>query len=66
MAAELNQELQTIGEKSDGRIYGFGTLAVHAYEQMEKNVKELERLKTMDKMRGVILAAHELVCLKKE
>ena len=51
-AQELNDELQNICEKSNGRLYGFATLPVR---NVDAAVKEVERLKSLSKIRGVIL-----------
>lgn len=67
VAAEVNDELQKMSELSDGRIYGFGAVAAHVAREDNGNgegaravVRELERVASMEGMRGVILGAHEL------
>ena len=52
VAQELNDELQSICESSNGRLYGFATLPV---KNMEASIKEVKRLKSLSYIRGVIL-----------
>lgn len=66
VAAEVNDELQKMSELSHGRIFGFGAVAAHAAredggEGAKAVVRELERVASMQGMRGIILGAHELV-----
>lgn len=55
-----------MSELSHRRIFGFGAVAAHAaredgVEGVKAVVRELERVASMQGMRGVILGAHELV-----
>jgi len=52
VAQELNDELQGICEKSKGRLLGFATLPVR---NPEASVREVERLKSLSHIKGVIL-----------
>ena len=52
VAQELNDELQSICEKSKGRLLGFATLPVR---NPVGAVREVERLKTLKHIKGVIL-----------
>ena len=52
VAQELNDELQSICEKSNGRLYGFATLPVR---NPKAAVKEVYRLSSLNKIKGVIL-----------
>lgn len=52
MSQELNDELQNICEKSNGRLYGFATLPVR---NPAAAVKEVERLSSLNRIKGVIL-----------
>ncbi len=52
IAQELNDELQNICETSNGRLYGFATLPVR---NKEASLKEIDRLKHMKCIKGVIL-----------
>jgi predicted TIM-barrel fold metal-dependent hydrolase len=52
VAQELNDELQSICEKSKGRLLGFATLPVR---NPEGAVREVERLASLSHIRGVIL-----------
>ena len=51
-AQELNDELQNICENSNGRLYGFATLPIR---NPEASIKEVNRLKTLKHIKGVIL-----------
>lgn len=57
LAIHINDEVQNMSEASEGRIYGFGTIAAH---DIQGSVKELERLSCMSGMRGVILGTKGL------
>lgn len=52
VAQELNDELQSICEASNGRLFGFGTLPVR---NPAAAIKEVRRLKTLSCMKGVIM-----------
>ena len=52
VAEELNDELQNICEKSNGRLLGFATLPVR---NPKASVREIERLKFLSHIKGVIL-----------
>ena len=52
VAQELNDELQSICEQSNGRLYGFATLPVR---NPIAAVKEVHRLSSLNKIKGVIL-----------
>lgn len=52
VAAELNDELQDICEQSKGRLSGFATLPVR---NKKASLKEIERLKSLSSIKGVIL-----------
>lgn len=52
IAEELNDELQNICEQSNGKLYGFATLPVR---NIEGSIKEINRLKSMSCIKGVIL-----------
>lgn len=52
VAQELNDELQGICEASNGRLLGMATLPVR---NPKAAVKEVQRLASLDKIRGVIL-----------
>eukprot|EP00164_Ancoracysta_twista_P004394 GFYU01005923.1.p1 GENE.GFYU01005923.1~~GFYU01005923.1.p1 ORF type:complete len:383 (-),score=87.98 GFYU01005923.1:440-1588(-) len=54
MASYLNDDLQKISEDSDGRLYGFGVLPLK--QDVQECAKELRRIATMDKMKGVIMS----------
>lgn len=51
-AQELNDELQSICEQSNGRLSGFATLPVR---NVAASIKEIQRLKSMSCIKGVIL-----------
>ena len=52
VASDLNDELQTICESSQGKLYGFATLPVR---NPTASVREIRRLKSMSCIKGVIL-----------
>jgi predicted TIM-barrel fold metal-dependent hydrolase len=52
VAQELNDELQDICEKSNGRLYGFATLPVR---NGKASLKEIKRIKNLSAIKGVIL-----------
>jgi aminocarboxymuconate-semialdehyde decarboxylase len=52
VASELNDDLQDICEKSKGRLYGFATLPVR---NKVASLKEIERVKKLTHIKGVIL-----------
>ena len=52
IAQELNDELQGMCEDSNGRLLGFATLPVKNHDAC---LRELERLKTLKHIKGVIL-----------
>lgn len=52
VAQELNDELQDMCEKSNGRLFGFATLPVR---NAAASVKEVERIAKLGHVRGVIL-----------
>lgn len=52
VAQQLNDELQQICENSNGRLYGFATLPVR---NASASVKEVQRLKHLSCIKGVIL-----------
>lgn len=52
VAEELNDELQGICETSNNRLYGFATLPIR---NSKASIKEIERLKSSNKICGVIL-----------
>jgi aminocarboxymuconate-semialdehyde decarboxylase len=52
VAQELNDELQDICENSNNSLYGFATLPIR---NPEASVKEVKRLKSLSKIKGVIL-----------
>lgn len=52
VAQELNDELQSICEKSSGRLLGFATLPVR---NPKASLHEIERLKSLSYIKGVIL-----------
>lgn len=52
IAQELNDELQSICEQSNGQLFGFATLPVRNGKAC---VKEISRIKSMGCIRGVIL-----------
>ena len=52
VAQQLNDELQSICEKSNGRLYGFATLPVR---NSEASIKEIRRLSHLGAIKGVIL-----------
>ncbi|KAF2834245.1 uracil-5-carboxylate decarboxylase [Patellaria atrata CBS 101060] len=52
-AREINNEVNEIAEKSQGRLYGFATLPLSA--PVEDIVAEIERLKTLSYIRGVVM-----------
>lgn len=57
MAALLNDDMEEQCQRSDGRFYGFGTLPTSS---VEASCAELERIASMDRMRGIILSTHGL------
>lgn len=52
VSQELNDELESICEKSRGRLYGFATLPMR---NPAAAIKEVKRIKSLPHMRGVIL-----------
>jgi aminocarboxymuconate-semialdehyde decarboxylase len=52
IAQELNDELESICEQSKGRLCGFATLPIR---NPEASVKEVQRLKSLKHIKGVIL-----------
>mmetsp|Transcript_8939 Transcript_8939/g.13427 ORF Transcript_8939/g.13427 Transcript_8939/m.13427 type:complete len:372 (+) Transcript_8939:30-1145(+) len=52
VAQELNDELQTMCDNSNGRLYGFATLPVR---NTAASVREVERISKLEHVRGVIL-----------
>jgi aminocarboxymuconate-semialdehyde decarboxylase len=52
VAQELNDELQDICENSNNSVYGFATLPIR---NPEASIKEIKRLKSLSKIKGVIL-----------
>ena len=52
-AVEINDDLNNSCNKYPGRLYGFGTLPLSGGVQV--GAQEVQRLKTLDRMRGVII-----------
>lgn len=52
VAQELNDELESICEKSNNKVYGFATLPV---KNVNACIKEINRLKQLKHIKGVIL-----------
>ncbi len=52
VAQELNDELQSICENSQGRLSGFATLPVR---NVDAAIKEVQRLRSVNSIKGVIL-----------
>ena len=57
LASALNDDLQKLGEDHPGRFLGFGALPM---DDIDAACRELERLHTLDKMKGIIVSARGL------
>ena len=55
MARGLNEDLQQFCEDSNGRFYGFGVIPTTSIDGC---LEEVNRIKDMDKLRGVVLSTH--------
>lgn len=57
-AVEINDDVNAMCSSKPGRLYAFGTLPLSA--PAEQSVKEIKRLASLDRMRGVILGTSGL------